>query len=1297
MSNMRKIFRRLRTLLWTALTIVTVLAAVIVGVGKLLMPYSDYYQPKLESWLSKSFNQPVTVESFDGEWKAFGPRISLQGLTFTTDGSPGIAIQKAALDMKPLNVLIPGRALYSFRIIGADLSLVRTADGRYLLSGLGVSNSDAEANPQLRNVALNGEVLLEDSSLTFDDPEREIHVVLTHVNGRLKMDGDQLATEVQARISDKSRRRVVGDLEAVVKVKLDDKQHLSEATWHVKTGELMLAELVRQLPHHPLIPVSGWLNAELWGDWQQGAEQQMQGVIDLRSAELTSQSGPLLIDHLNSRFNWRFTHKRDWRIDLADVDIEQGGVNWQTPRMTVARNVPDDLGLWVSSDFLRLDFPVQLTQRIMATYKANWPAAIPTRTQGVVRNFDLLLDANWHIKLLDAQLENGHFWGMQNGPEISGINAQVQLASDSGNVKFDGPNFKMDWPQVFRRQLALELKDCDADVILGDNKAWQLDLTYCHLENADMGGFGRLRLASSEGKPEIDLNAVMEHGDISRFGDYWPENVMTERTLHWLRTSLLSGQITDGRYSLYGDLDDFPFRDHSGVSQVIASASDAELRYAENWPLVRKVDATAEFIGPGMYADGVIGNTAGAKVDRVTVRIENFKQPVLDIAYQTTTDLTKLAEFIKKTPLLQTTSIDPEQFDLSGASTLVLGHVLKPLGTDASKLSVTGSVQLKDARFLDRVTEVELTGLKGELFYSQDGLKAEKMAAQFQQYPVEVDIVADWDAAEVFRAAMHGDLPANAVVPKKLLQTEPLFGRLTGISPWDISLHVGAKSDQQSGELWVQLDSTLEGTYFDLPAPLNKSVVESWPLQVKYPIRTDDHLLTASIPGKLNLQMQLDADTSAPSRAVLQLGGGVGKLPGPGLFTFSGSVPILDLDKYLDLVIEHFQRNQDGDGLRLQTASIQAGQLKLFDRLFDEVDMSLSYEDDIVNGVFDGEDIAGTVRYYKNEQGTHSLTAEFEKLIVPDPVSSGVNMNTNPAELPELRFFSKQFSYLGLPLGETRIEGYPVKDGFHVDSIEAKSPELEFSASGDWLQDADGERSDFAIRVSSESLGTVLKVMDISSMMSGGQTLVSFDAWWNGPPAAFALDRLNGEMDLSIIQGNILTAKPGAGRMLGLFSLSELPRRLAMDFRDVFDEGFSFDEAKGTMQFENGTSYTNDLVLSSTAAEIAITGSTDLAAKTFNYDVSVRPGVSKTLPVIGAIAGGPVGVAAGLALQALFRDALGEAAEARYTIRGPWSDPQVEPVARFDRKDNSDTQGTAAEHAADKTNEQTSTGEHNNG
>ncbi len=218
MNSLRKIFRQLRTLLWTALTLLTVLAAVIVGIGKLLMPYSIHYQDELELWLSEAFNQPVKVESFSGQWKAFGPRISLRGVTLMPEGAKSeIAINRAALDIKPLNALIPGRPLYSFRIIGADLSLVRTPDGRYVLSGLGVGDttgSGKDDNPGLRDVVLNGEVRLQDITLSFDDSERAIHLVLSNVNGRLTADGRKISAEIRASVTDRERNRVVGDLDA---------------------------------------------------------------------------------------------------------------------------------------------------------------------------------------------------------------------------------------------------------------------------------------------------------------------------------------------------------------------------------------------------------------------------------------------------------------------------------------------------------------------------------------------------------------------------------------------------------------------------------------------------------------------------------------------------------------------------------------------------------------------------------------------------------------------------------------------------------------------------------------------------------------------------------------------------------------------------------------------------------------------------------------------------------------------------------------------------------------------------
>jgi uncharacterized protein YhdP len=208
----------------------------------------------------------------------------------------------------------------------------------------------------------------------------------------------------------------------------------------------------------------------------------------------------------------------------------------------------------------------------------------------------------------------------------------------------------------------------------------------------------------------------------------------------------------------------------------------------------------------------------------------------------------------------------------------------------------------------------------------------------------------------------------------------------------------------------------------------------------------------------------------------------------------------------------------------------------------------------------------------------------------------------------------------------------------------------------------DGQRSDFDIHMASESLGDFLESMDISSPVQGGQTLVNFNAWWPGSPAAFGLSSLNGQLDFSVVDGNITEASSGSGRLLGLLSVQALPKRLSLDFRDVFDSGFSFDEATGTFDMRNGTALTEDVLLKSSAASITVTGRTDLVAREYDQLMTIRPGVGNTLPIIGALAAGPGGAAAGLALQGLLHQQLAEATKVRYTITGNWDSPNFEAV-----------------------------------
>jgi len=1244
---------------------VVLLAAILVGIGKLLMPYSVRYQPQLEAWLSREFQQPVVIDSFTGEWKAFGPRISLQGVTLLGDGRGDgeIVIQQAALDIKPLNALIPNRPLYSFRIIGADLALVRTPDGRYELSGLGVSRRSSEdsGSSGFKNITTVGEVVLEDSSLSFDDELRGIHIQLTGMKGRLQFNGRELSTELEANISDQYKSRVLGDLKATLLVTLGEDQHLASASWHVKTGELMISELVRQLPYHALIPRSGWLNAEVWGDWSQHSNQVMEGVVDLRESVLSETPSLMHLDHLNTRFRWNFHAKKTWRIDLSDLTIEKDGQEWQSPRMTIERNIPGNLGIWVSSDFVDIEFPMQLTQRIMSNYNSKMPALMPRQIRGQLHGFDLILDSRWKLFKLSGELHDIDAWEWDKYPDIAGISGVIDLQGGEGEISFDGQDVRLDWPRNFRRPMIVDISDCTMEILWGKPGAWRIDARQCVIENEFFALSGRSRFAGNQGKPEMDINMMFSRADLAELDDYWPQSLMSPTVIDWLRKGIVSGQSSGGRFMLRGDMDDWPFRGQEGALLASASISDAELDYFPQWPTARQIDMTVNFRGTAMMAQGSIGDMGGAPVQQVVAKSDDFKQPVLEMDFSSRTQMQALVKFIESTPLLDDVDLDLDQFRFTGIAQ-TNGRLVAPLRSGLGELSINGTLGLTGNQFTELKSGIELQELEGEISYDRDGMTGSLLTGRFLSYPVELALKADWDGIEVFRADLSGDFPVEELLPESIMQAEPLLSKFNGTSRWNISLGVGTTGDSPERETWLDMSSDLIGVTMDFPVPLNKSPEEAWPIKVRYPIRTQTPLMSITLDNKATMQFELGEELGDARRANINFGQHAGALPEPGFFSLGGSAASFDLDQWMDVVIERFTQKSGTEGLVLDTASLQIGDMRFLNRSFKDVSLNIRYEDEVMAGVIDSEGIAGSIRYSRSDDGSHSLSAELDHLIMPAPIDEGMTMDIDPSSLPEMHFYVKQFTYLGHELGETRIEAFPIQNGLRIDSIEAVSPQLHFQARGDWTRDENGSRSDFDILMTSESIGSLMRLMKISSVLEGGQTLLSYDAWWPGPPAAFALARLNGELRINVSDGNILDVDAGAGRIVGLLSISALPRRLALDFRDVFGSGFSFDQASGTVTLENGTAYTEDLVLESTAATMAIKGSSDLVKQEFDYVMTVRPGVSKTLPALGAVIAGPGGAAAGLALQSLLKKSLGDATEAVYTIRGPWSSPTVEPV-----------------------------------
>jgi uncharacterized protein YhdP len=233
-----------------------------------------------------------------------------------------------------------------------------------------------------------------------------------------------------------------------------------------------------------------------------------------------------------------------------------------------------------------------------------------------------------------------------------------------------------------------------------------------------------------------------------------------------------------------------------------------------------------------------------------------------------------------------------------------------------------------------------------------------------------------------------------------------------------------------------------------------------------------------------------------------------------------------------------------------------------------------------------------------------------------------------------------------------------------IEQLQSRAPKQRIDASGEWVGRGSAARTRLAMHIDSDDFGGLLTGFGYGGQLSGGEGSARFEASWPGSPGGFSLGGVDGTLKLSARDGQLTEVEPGAGRVLGLLSLAQLPRRLTLDFRDFFSKGFAFNKLDCEVRVDSGTARTEALVIDGPAAEIHISGAADLRAQTFDQTIEVLPKAGNLLTAVGAIAGGPIGAAIGAAANAVLKKPLGQLGAKTYRVTGPWKEPKVEVIGR---------------------------------
>lgn len=1321
---MPKSLRYVIVTLGTVLIVAVVLAAVLLGVARLLLPTANQYRAEIEQRLSTSFERPIKLGEIGIGWRGLKPVVAMSDVRIM-DNEANRVLLRIGTAQYGVNVLhyLRYRELGrgDLTISATTLPLRRLKDGSVIVEGFG-----AEHGVVMDWLAGQKRLTLDNSRITWQDDTRPaaealqlraVHVSLVNKDARHRVDGTA---------------HVAGANPQALAVSLDFTGALREparwsGTFGVKGVDVQWADWV-DAPLAGIQIQAGNSDFRLSGRWQEGALQAVQGDVTGSGLRLVRAAAPreaLTLRRGSARLDWQ-RQAHGWRLTATDVaftnadEPPQAGPRAPPVQVTVlyAAAPTEPAHLDARFNTLRLQDARALLQLSDVPSPALREALAGLQPQGTAQELSVNLRAAAPGQALNAQefsararLTGVSTQPWRHAPALQNLNATLQADARSGALQLDSRAVQLTAPRMFQEPLTLDTLSGQLSW-RAQGQGWRVESSGLAVKNADVEASvrGSADIPSGLGSPLLDVTWAFGQGDLSKLPRYLPLNLLPADAVHWLNRAFVSGRITAGTGLLRGRLADFPFSTGQGAFDVRLNVSDVLLQYAQHWPALERLNASVHFHGPALTVEASTAAIFGAAVQQARAAIPHLglDRPILQVQGKVRGRTEQALRFIQESPLKERLGDHTGNLSASSGHSVIDLELTLPLGDGPSpnvrpaatarapETQVQGRLELSDSTLRlsgKQVAETTLTGINGVLQFSEDSVMGKDIAATWSDYKMRLDVrtqtSADQVAADAQRVLTGKALliearsrVSAAALTRQLRKTFPdartdLLARLSGTTDWSATLRL---RDDAAGRLVtdVTLKTPLQGMAIDLPAPLGKVAEQALPLQIgtrlsdqpvkHYTVSYGDRFAAA-------LEAAQPAKTWELKRGALHAGSAaVPALPPQGL-RLTGALPYLSITAWRDLL--------SGPGAKAPSSGAQSSQLQnlnAVDLRIDKLEAGGSEftqthiqatrgaQEWTVN--LNSEQVAGTV--HLPHAANAAWVMDFERLhLAKTEDAAAQDSKLDPRRLPPLRISSASFKYGELDLGRITVEAGQRPGGLHIDTLKMVTPLMQMTGQGDWIMENGQPVSRFDLTVNSDELGATLGSLGYTTNIAGGKTHLEMDAWWPGAPMDFAAARLNGKLAINIEKGRFLDIEPGPGRVFGLLSLQALPRRLSLDFSDFFQKGFAFDRVVGEFRLENGNAYTDNLVMAGPSAKIRVSGRTGLAAKDYDQVVTVKPQIGSSLPLAGILAGG-VGIGAAILLaQQLFKPQIDDIAGYQYTIKGAWSDPQVERVVQQNAKETS--------------------------
>lgn len=1250
---MKRVGRALEFLAWTVFFL---FAALVLALRFWLLPDIERYREEIAAAVTRTVGKPVRIGGIRAGWLGLNPRIDLSDVRiYDREGREALVLPAVENVLSWRSILRGEPKLHSLVIDGLRVQARRDSAGALYVAGTKLSGEG-----QFTDWALaQDEIVVRNAEIEWHDEKRGAPpLALSGVNLRLRNSGDGHSIGLTGRPPAALGSSV--ELRAL----LDERSRTDPAAWNGRLyAELGYTDVAawRAWLDYPWDIQQGQGAVRLWLTLERGEVKQATADLALAqvAASLGAELAPLALASVQGRLKARVLQDgyeisgRALALRAADGPAAAPGdfhLKWKP-----GAGAADAHGSLAASlieleplAHLAASLPLpaearDLLARIaprgrLADARLDWSGALQApRRFTASASFSDLAAAPWEAL-----------------PGFAGVSGSFDASETGGRVHLSARKGEVNLPQVFpEARIAFDVLNGSVDWERQGERGVALRFPSLNFANEDLSGnvHGSYTYTGA-GPGSVDLWAQLNRAEARHIARYLPHADLMggQETRDWLVQAIVAGHSGDARLRLRGDLRDFPFTDPlRGQFTVTARVEKGVLDYAEGWPRIDDAEGELLFDRDRMQILGRSGKIQGVALANVRVGIAHLDDPNPQLAVSGQADgaTADFLKYIGSSPVRGMIGGFTDAMSASGRGRLQLRLDL-PL-KDPEKTRVAGDYELFGN---DIVVDEELPPIErasGRVSFTESTLAVHDVRGRLFGGPVQLSGGTRPDKSVEVLAKGDATVAGTAT-----LFDHPWRSYLSGGAPYVAAVHIA------QGGTRVRFESSLRGVTSTLPQPLAKEAGESLPLRVEVVPGAGGAGERVSVAlGRLaaaELLRRRQGEAMVVERAVVALTPAPERplrLPERPGTTVYGSLPALDLDSWLPF-FSGGEAAPDVTGF-----DVRIGKLDLYGKRVNDLALRAGIDASGWSASVTAQELAGELSYRSDRGGR--LVARLTHLRTPEEYPGAKPRDAaQPKDLPSIDAVVERFTWRGKELGRVALAAQRAGEDWRVEKLAIANPDAAITGSGMWRGGAPS-RSTLNFELQADDAGELLGRMGYPGLVKGGKARMQGALAWNGEPVAFDYPSLAGELQLQAENGQFLEIEPGIGKLVSLMSLQSLPRRITLDFNDVFSKGFEFERIASSGRVEGGVMTLKEFSMRGSSAQVDMSGDVDLARETQNLRVRVVPSLGDSASTVIALVNPLLAIPAAIA-QKILKDPLGHIFAFDYAVTGSWTDPKFEKL-----------------------------------